>query len=1684
MIERNPAIGRTMFEICRNSGTVVISLSEIPEGTIVHRELGGEHYVKVKFSLGTSVVLSLGDYVTTDFGRFELTKPYKPKYNASTGGYDYEVTFNAYYMKWGNKLCKYLPYTSSNECSFHLTSSASVHLGVIVSNINAIGEKDSSFLYNGTEYSFTFVNFSDDSHKYVQYNNVDILTALDNVASAFDAEWWVENSVICFGKCELTNEDAVSFTFGQNVADMKGSESSGEYATRIFAFGSTRNLPPNYRPNPSADVTKDGIVQKRLMLPIEDCPYGYVEDTGISESQAVEAVFIDEDIYPKTDCAVDEVSVQTSQETDEATGDTITTYYYKVTDSSGFVFNTDYILPGQILRILFQSGSLNGMDFECHYDDTANTYEIIPNDDYGRSLPDSTLKPKHGDSFVLYNWDATKIAETGIIDAAEDALYQAALDKLSSMKKDPNTYNCTMDSIWYKNRLDNHNGHYDLGKKVNIVNPSYFDNGRLSRIIGFEIKLDFEYDNPIYIVGETAAYSRSKAVQSQLDALTFRGVAYANNGGGGNSVYLITSDDPTKESDYNVYSAKRTKKQFLSRLDEDNAAEVIKFEKGLKIVNDLVNTLIKDGSNFTSVSGSDTALLSEAKSISTFLNKHGDTATGLITFLQGLVSNDVKSSNYSQGDIDGEGFRMWNENGASHLDVDRLSVRKKAVFTELEIKKLRYSGGNLIFSAAGGEIVRVVSMSGVWRCYFKADDGDTEVANMWSIGDLAMCKTFNLGEGGSAEQRYYWRKVTNVGTSSLSGEKYAWINLSKTDYDPTGTDEPQVGDALVQIGHVSDTERQNVIMLEVVGDNAPALKGYDGISNYNALVKANLVFQWSPKECWVRSNKFRLLSTSNGSVSESPIVNDRGAWVSGVNYAYYDRVSYNGNLWLCTNQNGTSGVPGTSADWLLQVSKGDDGKAFNIKDKVNSVSDLPVTGEDGDAYMVSDHLYVWSTIYTPYWNGYGQQDSPFSGFVSNSALSLTAGTKYKVVIDAVRVQSEFVDVVPTRFSLSNTLYLAVGAEMTSGGAQATESEAFLLYPDGNNVDAYYQKTGLGNYSSITIDVYTSTKGWRDMGTLRGVDGSDAYNIQLSTDNVIYDTDVNGDAILPDNPSSTPIATVALYKGSDVVSNPTVSVTNAVGCTASASGTNIYITAVSASQGQVTLSVSKGTEFSGSKVLRFACITYETMKSFAQEIVGDSMTNYATSARVATLEGDIYTPDSGLKDKVNEGVFGQSSTSVTSRLSTSEGAISDLQQTAEGIEASVKGGLVNLFSDGERERASVQGTVSVSVTDIIRSTIGYAYATYGADVKMSGESATAGSVSLSLYSGSSIYSKSFSIPRDGAWHRVSITVAIPTTTPLSERTFELVFTENGSVGYYVRHIMVQLGVYASQWSPSVADNETKFLQKPDSIGLVAYKQGGEVASIGAFSDGKVKLTGNEIILEGNVTAGGNVHINQDGTLYAKNGVFDGYLRSSVELSSDTSYAIRETLNFMATNDCNVYLPCDPDYIGSRVLIIGGFKGNGSAAIVRVYPGMAYGKRCYQIFPYGDYAGQDPMTWLSDDAYTKGVKMPWANISQNYDPWQCRVIIGVNDMPSDGSGIKFSNGAIELLGVPCYKGSSGEHYPIYKLKEDANGTIVGKKLNPNGTIDTLVDTTYSRDGEVENWTQWVLINKSVDNIVITE
>jgi len=611
-----------MIQVKAIDNTVILTLQDVPEGSLCHRELMGDHYVKIPFTLADPVYLRLGSYVNLPyFGRFELIDLYSPKYNRETSGYDYTLRLDAYYMKFRNKKVRYMPTSAASETSFNLTATIDTHLGVIINGMNALGAIDATYRYEGLQYQYQLFNFPADKlamAKLKQYNDTDFISALNDLAQIFDCEWWFEANVLYFGKCVLSGTE-VDFELDVNVEDMSSSQSKNEFATRIIAFGSDRNLPPDYRKDDSADITHNGVVQKRLMLPLDSCPHGYVEDESVTnENEAVEAVIIDDDIYPRVKCetgTVEEEMIDViDPETQEPTGDQVP--IFRITDKDGFVVTEEMRLVGE-LHIIFESGDLNGMEFACnpYPADDPTGFEIIANEDYGRRLPDDDLKPRTaaqnaaigreavGDKFVITGWDSTKIQETHLVDDAEAELLQAVQAKLAKMKIDPNTYNCKMMSDWYEDKMTTDNFvAYSLGQPVRLVNPTYFASGRSSRVIGYEIKLDLMYDTPSYTVGEAAAYSRTKDMQSKLDAITVNGVSYQGSGGsGGSGVYIITTTSQTTPSDFNVYSAKRSDQQFLRRDRADTAFGRIQhkqkdiFENGAQFGSSFVPGLVGVG---------------------------------------------------------------------------------------------------------------------------------------------------------------------------------------------------------------------------------------------------------------------------------------------------------------------------------------------------------------------------------------------------------------------------------------------------------------------------------------------------------------------------------------------------------------------------------------------------------------------------------------------------------------------------------------------------------------------------------------------------------------------------------------------------------------------------------------------------------------------------------------------------------------------------------------------------------------------------------------------------------------------------------------------------------------------------------------------------------------------------------
>ncbi|WP_320905665.1 hypothetical protein [Phocaeicola sp.] len=502
---------------------------------------------------------------------YEIVDLQKPAFNASTGGYDYELRMDAYYWKWKNKIFKYTPEHAGHEASWSLTAPLDVQLGVFLRNLKALG-----YTYKGKEFEFSIDSTVENKAVAMRYDNMNLLDALFSMADKekWDCDCWITDNIIHFGRNEYG--DSVRIELGVEASAMTRSDSKGTYATRIYAFGSTRNIPADYRPVDEQTVV-NGVVQRRLMLPA-DTPYIDVYP-DMSEEEAIEDIVVFENVYPRRTGTLSDVHTRTEEVKDEnGTKETVTYYRYKDT---GLEFKEEYLIEGQELRIRFQSGKLNGMEFGVIFnpdpkDDMrgAQLWEIVRNEDYGRMLPDDTLRPENGDEYVLSGFNIQLVSDR-YTSEAEQELKGKAQEYADRRKRDDGTYNTTLDSEWVYN--DWLRRFYEFGQKVFLVNRAFFENGRDSRILGWEFNLDKPWDSPAYIIGESMPYSRIGDMEDKIDSLTYKGQTYT---GGGNGVYIIRTNDTTAPSDSNVFSARRSLVSFLRKDKSDKTEYLLKLLAG------------------------------------------------------------------------------------------------------------------------------------------------------------------------------------------------------------------------------------------------------------------------------------------------------------------------------------------------------------------------------------------------------------------------------------------------------------------------------------------------------------------------------------------------------------------------------------------------------------------------------------------------------------------------------------------------------------------------------------------------------------------------------------------------------------------------------------------------------------------------------------------------------------------------------------------------------------------------------------------------------------------------------------------------------------------------------------------------------------------------------------------------
>lgn len=716
----------------------VLKLTVSPsENSSRQKRLMGDHVLGLSFTAFECVPLEVYDYVDFEGVRFWITEEYAPK-QTSTVEWEYDCKFYGIESLMRQALVLKIV-DGENDPIFSLTAPAREHMALIVANINRqMGTTD----WKVGEVLST-------ENLTLDYEGTYCDEALSMLADAAKTEFWTDGMTVNLCRCEYGDEAVLGYDNGL-VSLERESADNVKFFTRLFPIGSTRNIDP------------DEYGYSRLQLPSRR---SYVEQNtqqGIVEHYERDAF---SGIYPRRIGTLS--SVRSEQHTGED-GEPFTIYYVK--DTSLTFDPNSYEIGGLVKQMTFQSGELNGRDFEVNYDTKTREFEIItqwPYDD-DTQLPGGLLIPKVGDEYILWNIRMPKEYYT----LAEQEFAEAVDEYLLEHDQDRYVYKGRTDYVEVARRRLT----LDVGRRVRLESDEYFPGTgyRTSRITSISQNVQYPSEMDIE-VSDVLGKGALEKIDEELGEVRH----YAKTASAG-LPDIVRSWENTPASDFNLFSAKRSRKEFLNKRENDTAQGLITFEQGLRL-----------GGFKSGIAGGEID------------------AAGNAELLSVVVRSLLRSPSFVDGLL-GSGWQLeMDADGISHLAVDRLTVRQTMRVLELLVEKVRSVGGELVVSAADGK-VSGVDMDASGQHYLLT----FEMGCPFVAGDLVRCKV----EGGAASKSY-WVEIASVegGVARVAASEF-------------GDALPAVGDECVLMGSTSDPQRQGLILISATDDGQPRIDVMNGVS--------------------------------------------------------------------------------------------------------------------------------------------------------------------------------------------------------------------------------------------------------------------------------------------------------------------------------------------------------------------------------------------------------------------------------------------------------------------------------------------------------------------------------------------------------------------------------------------------------------------------------------------------------------------------------------------------------------------------------------------------------------------------------------------------------------------------------------------------------------------------------------
>lgn len=348
-----------------------------------YRSIMGEHSLTLKFSLPEYIEFPIGTWCEYMAVKYTLEVPANFKKHGNRN-FEYTLLMQSVQVQLGRYK---LRNTVDKRLKFSMCATPKEFLQTIVDNLN---QRDSGWSVGDCIVS---------TEKTIPFDHSYIDAALQSVADTFNTEWEIVGKVIHLRKVEYFKDDPLPLSYGKGNGFVPGLGRSTESESRpieiMFAQGGSKNIDRSKYGAPELLLPKSQTLEYEGRTYISDAEGYSIQRKDKPLKYKTEDSLDCSEIYPSRVGTVSKVEV-----IDEANN------FYDVIDDSipeNLDYN-DYLIEGENMTIIFQSGMLAGNDkaFELKYKHAERRFEIVPQEIDGQTMPGGVYVPRVGDTYAIF----------------------------------------------------------------------------------------------------------------------------------------------------------------------------------------------------------------------------------------------------------------------------------------------------------------------------------------------------------------------------------------------------------------------------------------------------------------------------------------------------------------------------------------------------------------------------------------------------------------------------------------------------------------------------------------------------------------------------------------------------------------------------------------------------------------------------------------------------------------------------------------------------------------------------------------------------------------------------------------------------------------------------------------------------------------------------------------------------------------------------------------------------------------------------------------------------------------------------------------------------------------------------------------------------------------------------------